>query len=109
MVKRFGDILEYPMVKGLEEYPQIAPVIKLAHETANFGGIWHSDTAYITEPPKATMLVARELPPYGGDTLFANMYMAYDSLSDGLKTMLGGLKAVNSSAKADASATPKTG
>jgi taurine dioxygenase len=105
LVKRFGDILEYPMVKGLEEYPQIAPVIKLAHETANFGGFWHPDTAYMTEPSKATMLVARELPPYGGDTLFANMYMAYDSLSDGMKAMLGGLKAVNSSAKADASAT----
>ena len=51
------------------------------------------------------MLVARELPPYGGDTMFANMYMAYDTLSEGMKRMLSNLKAINSSAKADASAT----
>lgn len=62
------------------------------------GWIWDSDTAYMTKPPKATMLVARELPPYGGDTLFANMYMAYDTLSEGMKAMLGGLKAAISSA-----------
>ena len=103
--KRFGEVLEYPLVKGLEDIPQIAPVIKLAHETVNFGGVWHSDTAYLAEPPKATMLVARELPPYGGDTLFANMYKAYETLSDGLKSMLEGLRAINSTEKADASAT----
>ncbi len=105
LARRFGDILEYPLVKGLEGYPQIAPVIKLEHETINFGGIWHSDTSYMEKPPKAAMLVARELPPYGGDTLFANMYMAFDTLSEGMKTMLSGLKAVNTTAKADASAT----
>ena len=103
--KRFGEVVEYPLLKGLDEVPQIAPVVKLAHETVNFGGVWHSDTAYLAEPPKATMLVARELPPFGGDTLFANMYMAYDTLSEGLKSMLLGLKAVNSTQKADASAT----
>ena len=104
-IERFGEILEYPLVKGLEDYPQIAPVIKLAHETSNFGGIWHSDTSYMEMPPKATMLVARELPPYGGDTLFANMYMALDTLSEGMQAMLSGLNAVNTTAKADASAT----
>ena len=103
--KRFGKVVEYPMMKGLDNLPEIAPVIKLEHETNNFGGIWHSDTTYLAKPPKATMLVARELPPYGGDTMFANMYMAYEALSDGMKNMLGRLKAVNSSAKADASAT----
>lgn len=103
--KRFGEVLEYPMVKGLEGFPEIAPVIKLEHEITNFGGIWHSDTSYMEKPPKAGMLVARELPPYGGDTMFSNMYMAYDTLSDGMKAMLGGLKSVSSSAKASASAT----
>lgn len=105
VAERFGTVLEYPMVKGIEGFPQIAPVVKLEHETTNFGGIWHSDTAYLDAPPKATMLVARELPPYGGDTLFSNMYLAYETLSDGLQMMLDGLRAVNSSAKADASAT----
>lgn len=103
--RRFGEAIEYPFVKGLPEYPEIIPVLKLEHERVNFGGVWHSDTAYLDVPPMASMLVAREIPPYGGDTLFANMYLAYETLSDGLKAMLEGLLAVNSSAKADASRT----
>ncbi|MDA0305959.1 MAG: TauD/TfdA family dioxygenase [Proteobacteria bacterium] len=97
--KRFGDLVDYPMVKGLDEYPEIVPVVKLENEIHNFGGIWHSDTTYLAEPPLGAILVARELPPAGGDTLFANMAMAYDELSDAMKTMLSGLIAVNSSAK----------
>jgi taurine dioxygenase len=103
--RRFGDVIEYPFVKGLDEYPEIIPVLKLAHEQINFGGVWHSDTAYLDVPPMASMLVAREIPPVGGDTLFANMYMAYETLSDGMKRMIEGLVAINSSAKADASRT----
>ena len=102
---RFGEPVEYPMVKGLAGFPQIIEVKKLEHERAAFGAIWHSDTAYLERPPMASMLLARELPPFGGDTLFANMYLAFDSLSPGLKKMLAGLKAVNSSTKADASRT----
>jgi taurine dioxygenase len=103
--RRFGEVIEYPFVKGLDEHPEIIPVLKLEHERVNFGGVWHSDTAYLDVPPMASMLIAREIPPYGGDTLFANMYLAYDALSDGMKAMLEGLIAVNSSSKADASRT----
>jgi taurine dioxygenase len=103
--RRFGDVVEYPFVKGLDDYPEIIPVLKLPHEHINFGGVWHSDTAYLDVPPMASMLIARELPPVGGDTLFANMYLAYETLSDGMKRMLEGLVAINSSAKADASRT----
>jgi alpha-ketoglutarate-dependent taurine dioxygenase len=103
--KRFGDVVEYPFIKGIEGFPEIIPVIKLEHEKHNFGGIWHTDTAYLDTPPMGTMLIAREVPPYGGDTLFANMYLAYESLSDGMKQMLDGLIAINSSAKADVSRT----
>jgi taurine dioxygenase len=102
---RFGEPIEYPFVKGLEGFPQITPVIKLEHEKINFGGLWHSDTAYLERPPMATMLIARETPARGGDTLFANMYLAYETLSDGMKRMLDGLIAVNSSAKADVTRT----
>jgi taurine dioxygenase len=103
--RRFGEPIEYPFVKGLDDYPEIIPVLKLAHETVNFGGIWHSDTAYLDAPPMASMLIAREVPPAGGDTEFANMYLAYETLSDGMKRLLEGLVAVNSSAAADVSRT----
>jgi len=102
---QFGEPVEYPMVKGLPGFPKIIEVKKLEHERIPFGGIWHTDTAYLERPPMASMLLAREVPPAGGDTLFANMYLAFDSLSPGMKKLLEGLKAVNSSTKADASKT----
>jgi taurine dioxygenase len=103
--KRFGPVIEYPFVKGLEDFPEIIPVIKLEHEKTNFGGIWHSDTSYLEEPPMGTMLIARETPPHGGDTLFANMYLAYETLSEGMRRLLDPLIAINTSAKADVSRT----
>jgi len=103
--RRVGEPIEYPFVKGLDEYPEIIPVLKLAHEKINFGGIWHSDTSYLDVPPMASMLIAREVPPAGGDTEFANMYRAYETLSDGMRHLLDGLVAVNSSANADVSRT----
>jgi taurine dioxygenase len=103
--RHFGDVVEYPFIKGIEGSPLITPVVKLEHERVNFGGLWHSDTAYLERPPMGTMLIAREVPPYGGDTLFANMYLAYESLSLGMWRLLDGLVAVNSSAKADVSKT----
>src|SRR5918996_1160356 len=88
--RRLGEPIEYPFVKGLDEHPEIIPVLKLAHETVNFGGIWHSDTAYLEQPPMASMLIAREVPPAGGDTEFANMYLAYETLSAGVKRLRAG-------------------
>ena len=103
--QRLGMPIEYPFVKGIAGFPEIIEVKKLEHEKVNFGGVWHSDTTYLELPPMASMLLARELPPHGGDTLFANMYLAYEGLSQGLKQVLEKLKAVNSSSKADASKT----
>jgi taurine dioxygenase len=103
--ERFGEPIEYPMLKGIEGFPMITEVKKLERERVNFGGVWHTDTAYLERPPMASMLLARETPPYGGDTLFANLYLAYETLSDAMKRLLEGLAAVNSSAKADASKT----
>jgi len=93
--KRFGETVEYPLVKGLEGYPEIMTVVKLENEKLNFGGLWHSDMSYVEEPPMGSILVARELPPYGGDTIFANMYLAYEMLSDGMKKLLEPLKGVS--------------
>jgi taurine dioxygenase len=103
--RHFGEVVEYPFINGIEGFPLITPVIKLEHERVNFGGLWHSDTAYLECPPMGTMLIAREVPPYGGDTLFANMYLAYETLSPGMQRLLDRLVAVNSSAKADVTKT----
>jgi taurine dioxygenase len=103
--RRIGEPVEYPFVRGIDGYPEIIEVAKLPHETVNFGGIWHSDTTYLERPPMATLLLAREVPPFGGDTEFANMYAAFESLSDGLRRVLRDLRAVNSSALADVSKT----
>ena len=103
--ERFGEVIEYPFVKGIEGHPLIIPVLKLPHERNNFGGIWHTDTAYLEAPPMATMLIARELPPFGGDTLFASGAAALEALSPALQRMLEGQKAVNTSAKADVTKT----
>jgi taurine dioxygenase len=103
--RRIGEPVEYPFVKGIEGFPELIAVTKLPHETLNFGGIWHSDTAYLERPPMATLLIAREVPPYGGDTLWSNLYAAYEALSPGMQRLLEGLRAVHSSALADVSKT----
>ncbi len=100
-----GEPVEYPFIKGLPGHPRIIEVKKLEHETANFGGVWHSDTTYLEEPPMGTMLLARQLPPYGGDTLFASQCAAYEALSPTMKQLLSGLVGISTSAKADVSRT----
>jgi len=103
--RQFGAPIEYPFVRGLPEAPEVIPVLKHEHETANFGGIWHSDTTYLEIPPMASMLIAREVPPAGGDTEFANMYRAHETLSPGLQRLLEPLRAVHSSTLADTART----
>lgn len=100
-----GEPVEYPFVKGLEGFAHIIEVKKLAHEKVNFGGIWHSDTTYLDMPPMGSMLLSREVPPYGGDTLFASQYAAYEALSSTMQDLLNGLTGISSSAKADVSKT----
>jgi taurine dioxygenase len=103
--RSMGRPIEYPFVKGIDGFPEVIEVKKLEHERQNFGGIWHSDTAYLEEPPMGSMLLAREVPPYGGDTEFANQYLAYESLSEGMKRLLDGLVGVNASSKANVTRT----
>jgi alpha-ketoglutarate-dependent taurine dioxygenase len=103
--RTFGQPVEYPFVKGIEGHPEIIEVKKLEHEKVNFGGVWHSDTTYLEVPPMGTMLLSKEIPPYGGDTLFASQVAAYEALSDTMKRLLDGLVGIASSAKADVSRT----
>ena len=103
--RSMGRPVEYPFVKGIAGFPEVIEVKKLEHERHNFGGLWHSDTAYLDEPPMGSMLLAREVPPHGGDTLFASQYLAYESLSPAMRNLLSGLKAVNASSKANVTRT----
>ena len=105
---RFGEIGYYPFVEGMKDHPEIVEVLKEADDTLNFGGVWHSDTAYLEKPPLGSVLYAKVLPPLGGDTIWSNMYLAHERLSAGMKDMLDGLKAVNSSRKGAAAITRET-
>jgi taurine dioxygenase len=77
-------------------HPEIALVSKEQDQRDNIGGGWHTDHSYDEVPAMGSILVARELPAEGGNTLFASMYGAYDALSDGFKAMLATLNAVHS-------------
>ncbi len=105
LARCFGTPVRYPLLDGIRDYPEINEIVKLEHERSNFGGIWHSDTTYLDCPPMGTLLHAQEVPPHGGDTLFANQYLAYETLSATMRSILDGLTAVSSSAKADVSKT----
>ena len=99
IARRFGSPAIYPFLKGLDDAPEVNELIKTPDDAVNFGGCWHSDTAYKDRPDMGTLLYAHEVPAAGGDTLFANMYLAYDALSDGMKRLVDGLIGVNDSEK----------
>ncbi len=98
--RRWGEIDINKFFPANGTYPEIAEVRKEKTQKTNIGGAWHTDHSYDSSPAMGSILVARELPEEGGDTLFANMYAAYDALSDGLKDMLSGMRAVHSNAHA---------
>lgn len=95
--ERFGSININRFFKAVDGHPEIAEVLKEADQTRNIGGGWHTDHSYDIEPAKGSILYAHEIPPVGGDTLFAGMGAAYDALSDDFQSMLRGLRAVHSS------------
>lgn len=84
--------------RAVPGHPEIAEVRKEPEQTTNIGGGWHTDHSYDQVPAMGSILLARETPPSGGDTLFAHMGRAFDALSDGLKRTLEGLRAVHGSA-----------
>ena len=86
--ERWGKININRFFPRLDGYDQIATVTKEPDQTTNIGGGWHTDHSYDHVPAMGSILIARETPPVGGDTLFACMYTAYDTLSDGLKQTL---------------------
>ena len=89
-----------PFVKPLPERPFVIRVLKEKEDKLNFANAWHSDLTYLPEPPNFTLLYAHDVPDFGGDTLFQNQYLAYETLSDGLKATLQNLRAVHSAGAA---------
>jgi len=89
-----------PFVSPLENRPYVIRVIKEPEDQLNFANAWHSDLSYLPEPPSYTLLHAWDVPPFGGDTIWSNQYLAFETLSRGLKQTLTGLRAVHSAGMA---------
>jgi taurine dioxygenase len=98
--QRFGELEVHPIVDGMENAPEITKVLKPAGESASFGTGWHSDNTFFEKPSKGSVLYGKTIPPYGGDTVFANQYLAYERLSEGLKQKLETMNAVHSAGEA---------
>ncbi len=92
---RLGELDEYPFAEGLPGAPKVVRLLKEPADTSNFGGAWHTDTAYALEPPQITLLYAVDVPESGGDTLFADTVGAFARLSEGFKATLRGLTGHN--------------
>ncbi|MSO92504.1 MAG: taurine dioxygenase [Rhodospirillales bacterium] len=101
---RFGKVdlepFAYPFkTPTVESHTEILLNVKEASDTSiNVGGFWHADVTYRDKPHKCAVIYAKEAPPYGGDTMFANQYLAYETLSPGMRRMLDGMQAEHDSA-----------
>ncbi|WP_119459502.1 TauD/TfdA family dioxygenase [Rhodospirillaceae bacterium SYSU D60014] len=93
----FGELMAVPYVEPLADEPYIVAVLKEAGETgiSVFGGAWHSDFSFLPRPPGGSVLLGVEVPPFGGDTLWANQIIAYETLPDDLKAVVDGRGAVH--------------
>lgn len=105
--RRFGELEVHPIVNGMDDHPEIIKVLKPAGEPATFGTGWHTDNSFFEQPSLGSVLHGVTIPPHGGDTLFANQYLAYERLSDGLKKTLDGMIAVHSAGPAYTSESAK--
>ncbi|MFT5803559.1 MAG: taurine dioxygenase [Candidatus Paceibacteria bacterium] len=101
LTQQLGGVGETPYLTGLADYPDVVPIIKEAAEksAATFGAGWHTDFTFQQCPPSRTLLYAVDVPAAGGDTLYANLYAAYDALSTGMKDLLEHLTATHSATR----------
>lgn len=93
--RRFGEIFIHPNYNFGDNDPEMVFLLRRPGDESVAGEFWHQDTSMMAEPPMGAILYALEVPEYGGDTLFANQYMAYETLSEGMKRLLAPLKAVH--------------
>lgn len=96
---RFGPLFEHPYVEPFAEHPAVIRVLKEEGDTVNNGGAWHIDLTFMKRPPKASVLRMVKVPDHGGDTLFSNMYAAYDDLSPRMQDYLDGVQALHTASQ----------
>ncbi|PPR41955.1 MAG: (R)-phenoxypropionate/alpha-ketoglutarate-dioxygenase [Alphaproteobacteria bacterium MarineAlpha5_Bin12] len=93
----FGPVEKHVYVKGRKEYPEIIRIIKEPDEKNQWGENWHSDVSYNPKPTKAVILKSIKIPPVGGDTVFSNMELAWETLDQDIKDKIKDKKAIHSS------------
>jgi len=97
LARRFGPLETHAYVKGRDKYPEIVRIIKDPNEKNQWGENWHSDVSYNIKPTKAVILRSVRIPPVGGDTMFSNMELAWETLDKNIKEKIKDKKAVHSS------------
>jgi len=97
LARKFGPLERHIYVKGREKYPEILRIIKEPDEKQQWGETWHTDVSYNPKPTKVIMLRSIKIPPVGGDTMFSNMELAYETLDDEIKNKIDDKKAIHSS------------
>ena len=97
LAKKFGPLERHVYVKGRKEYPEIIRIIKSPDEKRQWGETWHTDVSYNPKPTKVIILRSVKIPPVGGDTMFSNMELAYETLDNNIKDKIKNKKAIHSS------------
>lgn len=92
--RRFGLFAEDAYTRGVDGHPNVQPVVREADHSAGmiFGSGWHTDSPFLARPPAISLLFGIDIPPYGGDTIWANSALAYACLSDTMKAMIDDLR-----------------
>ena len=93
----FGPLETHVYVKGRKDYPEIVRIIKEPEEKNQWGENWHSDVSYNPKPTKAVILRSVKIPPVGGDTVFSNLELAWETLDEEIKNKIKDKKAIHSS------------
>jgi taurine dioxygenase len=98
--RRLGEPEVHPIANGMADHPEIIRVLKPAGESAYFGTSWHTDNSFFEKPSALTFLYGEKVPLHGGDTLFASMERALETLSEPMRRFLLPLRAVHSASDA---------
>ena len=99
LARRFGEIFVHPNFNTGDHDPEVVTIHRKPTDEIIVGEDWHTDTTMMAEPPMGALLYALEVPTHGGDTLFANQYLAYETLSDGMKMLVSRMNCVHTDRK----------